>query len=161
MADTKLSDLTALTGANVALTDLIYIVDVTAGTAGSKSITIQELLVALEANLVASIKRTAGTTVSLTVDTVGNIANCTVLDLREYAHGMIHVPSASSVTSLVPYVCDTSTGTYTPANDEESGAVSLTVAASKSYQFPSALSGAKYIKFTANASGTIKVDPKS
>lgn len=47
MADAKLSELTAITGAALANTDLIYVDDVSAGTAGSKSITAAELLTGL------------------------------------------------------------------------------------------------------------------
>jgi hypothetical protein len=42
MADSKVSALTALTGANVASGDLLYIVDVSATTSGSKAITVAE-----------------------------------------------------------------------------------------------------------------------
>lgn len=44
MADAKISALTALTGANLAATDLIPVVDVSATTAGSKQMTIDEFL---------------------------------------------------------------------------------------------------------------------
>jgi len=44
MADSKISDLTALTGANLASDDLFEIVDTSAGASGSKKITIAELL---------------------------------------------------------------------------------------------------------------------
>jgi hypothetical protein len=43
MADSKLSSLTAITGANLASGDLFYVADVSAGTAGSKSLTYAEL----------------------------------------------------------------------------------------------------------------------
>lgn len=158
----KVSALTPrLTGAEVALDDVLLIVDVSAGADGTKGIEVSELLIALEANLVASFKRTVGDTATLTVDTVGNIASCTALDMREYAQGEIHIPAGSSVTSLVPYVCSTSTGTYTPANDEGWKALTMAVAAGQSYPVPYALSGTKFVKFTANVSGTITVDPKS
>lgn len=42
MADTKVSDLPALLGADVAAADLLYIIDSSAGVAGSKKITISE-----------------------------------------------------------------------------------------------------------------------
>lgn len=42
MADTKVSDLPALTGADVAAADLLYIIDSSAGVAGSKKITVSE-----------------------------------------------------------------------------------------------------------------------
>lgn len=44
MADAKISALTALTGANLVAADILPVVDVSATTAGSKSITIQEFL---------------------------------------------------------------------------------------------------------------------
>lgn len=43
MAASRLSDLTALTGAGSASTDLVYVVDVSAGTSGSKKMTLEEL----------------------------------------------------------------------------------------------------------------------
>ncbi len=49
MADSKVTQLVALTGAGTAALDLIPIVDVSAGTAGSKSITVAELLVGMGA----------------------------------------------------------------------------------------------------------------
>lgn len=44
MADTKISSLTAITGANIATNDLVPVIDVSAGTSGSKQATIAEFL---------------------------------------------------------------------------------------------------------------------
>ena len=163
MADAKLSGLDPITGSVVALTDLMYLVDISEVEAGSKRITIQEFINAIEGLLVVQITRTPSDTESLTVDTVGNIATCTALDMSQYSGGVVHVPSGSSVTTLTPYVNDsgTSTGTYVPFYDVSGGSTAIAVAASKSYEMPIALFACKWVKFVANDSGTIKVDLKA
>ncbi len=74
MADTKVSALTALTGSNLANGDLFYVVDVSAGTAGSKSITFSEMKTVLQpysANLATLASGVSGGTLSLTVGGTG------------------------------------------------------------------------------------------
>ena len=68
----KVSDLTALTGANTATGDLFYIVDVSDGTSGGKKITRAELENAMRAaNAAAQIVTLSGAT-SITAATHGN-----------------------------------------------------------------------------------------
>ncbi len=83
MADTKVSALTALTGSNLANGDLFYVVDVSAGTAGSKSITFSEMKTVLQpysANLATLASGVSGGTLSLTVGGTG-LSSCTTGDL--------------------------------------------------------------------------------
>lgn len=68
---TKISDLTALTGANSATDDIFPIVDVSAGTAGTKKITRAELEVALRNARLGSELVTLSTATSLTAATHG------------------------------------------------------------------------------------------
>jgi hypothetical protein len=65
MPDAKISDATPITGANVADGDLFRIVDVSVGSTGSKSITRQELIMAMKRNVVRSTSVLNNTTTSI------------------------------------------------------------------------------------------------
>jgi len=91
---------------------------------------------------------------SVTIDTVANIANCTAIDMRNYAGGSVALPAGSSVTTITWYGCHTVAGTYLPLYDSDAAAVTTTVAASRITDLPTATFGAPFLKLTGNAAGT-------
>jgi hypothetical protein len=107
---------------------------------------------------------TTGISVSVTTSapTSGSV---NVLDMREYAGGMVYVPSGSSITSLTFYVAPRTDGTFLTAYDDSSlssaAQVVLTVAAGKAYPMPSCLYAAGAIGFKGDAAGTIYVTLKA
>ena len=68
--------------------------------------------------------------------------------------GRIIVPSGSSLTTLTFHESHNGT-TYVAAYDANNSAVTLTVAAARSYPLPSVLNASRFIKITGNASGTV------
>ena len=77
-----------------------------------------------------------------------------------YSSGSVYVPAGSSLTTLTWHACETKDGTYLAAEDAASTAVTQTVAASQTHPIPVALLGARFIKATGNAAGTIGVTLK-
>lgn len=77
-----------------------------------------------------------------------------------YASGMVYIPAGSSITTLTWYACATKDGTYLPAEDAASGAVTQTVAASQAHPIPVALLGCRFIKAEGNAAGVMGVTLK-
>jgi hypothetical protein len=70
-----------------------------------------------------------------------------VLDMRNYAGGVIIMPSAWTSASIGFYVCDTSDGTFVPLYDEDGSLVQISSpAASKAYSIPAEVYGAHYVK---------------
>jgi hypothetical protein len=99
MPDAKISDATPITGANVADGDLFRIVDVSAGTSGSKSITRQELIVALKRN------RSRSTTVlNNTTTTILPVDN-TKPQISEGQEALSVSITPISTTSLIRVTC--------------------------------------------------------
>lgn len=83
MADAKLSALTSIAGSGLAGSDLFYVVDVSATTSGSKSITFTEMLTVFQpysANLSTLASGVSGGTLSLTAGGTG-LAACATGDL--------------------------------------------------------------------------------
>jgi hypothetical protein len=107
------------------------------------------------------IRRESNVPSSVTVDTSGNIANCTVISYGDWAGGSVDVPAASSLTTLTWYKCSTRSGTYLPAYDGLGNAVTSAVGASESVPIPNTLFGAQYLKIVGNAAGTVTVSLKA
>ncbi len=74
------------------------------------------------------------------------------VDARGYAGGGYILPSTFDGTALTFTVCDTEGGTYQTLYDQYGGALSVTVAASRSYPLPQELFGWPYFKFVAGTS---------
>jgi len=87
----------------------------------------------------------------------------------EYAGGMIHIPSGSSITSLTWYSSHKSGGDFEAAMHSEDEHVTpityvatvQTVAADKAYPIPQELVGSPVLKVVGNAAGTIYLGLKS
>jgi hypothetical protein len=76
--------------------------------------------------------------------------------------GQVHIPAASSITSLTWYTAEKSGGTYMPAYTED-GTTAVTqtsLQASRSYPIPSSLFGASWIKAVGNAAGSVHIAQK-
>ena len=82
------------------------------------------------------------------------------IDFESFETGRVHVPSGSSLTTLTWYASLEKNGTYTIARDSSNANVTSTVAAGHSYQFPSALVGARFLKIVGNAAGVVGVTLK-
>jgi len=77
--------------------------------------------------------------------------------------GNIIIPAASSITSLTFYHGDNPIGgasSYFACYDSDGVAVTLTVAANRSYQIPDALFGCMWIKIVPNVDGEVTISMK-
>jgi hypothetical protein len=123
MADSKISALTALTGADVALaTDVMPIVDTNVTT--TKKITVEQLGVALSTDTAAQLdveNQTLAGGVVVTVKDLGTISSGTVTPdtgdrpIQKYVNGGAHTlaPSANVGTTLVEVTNNGSAGAIT------------------------------------------------
>lgn len=91
---------------------------------------------------------------TVTVDTV--LADSEEVDMAGVTGGFIYVPAGSSITTLTFYAAKELGGTYLAAYNT-TGAVTLTVAASRSIAIPSDMLGCAAMKMTGNADGTVDV----
>ena len=89
-----------------------------------------------------------------------DVANSDAIDFSSFTDGMVYVPAGSSLTTLTWHTCATIDGTYLAAEDASSAAVTQTVAASQAHPIPAALAGARFLKITGNAAGTVGVTLK-
>ena len=89
------------------------------------------------------------------------LANCTAIDVRNVAGGMVYVQSGAGLTTLTWYACDTTDGTYLPARDGAGGAVTATIAAGQACPIPAALFGAAFLKAVGNAAAVLSVSLKA
>lgn len=96
----KVSDLTALTGANTATGDLFYIVDVSDGTSGGKKITRAEAEIALRNAATASRLVAAGGTLTLTQATHDQRTIC----LDTAAGSVVTLPASSASGAIYRFV---------------------------------------------------------
>jgi hypothetical protein len=103
-------------------------------------------------------QRYSATIPDVTVATA--VANSQPINYGGFASGMVHVPAGSSLTTLTWHACLTEDGTYIAAEDAASAAVTQTVAASQAHPIPAALAGARFLKVTGNAAGTIGITLK-
>lgn len=102
-------------------------------------------------------QRYAATMPDITVATA--VANSQTIGYGPFASGMVHVPTGSSITTLT-WHASVDDSTYEAAEDSASAAVTQAVAGGQAHPIPAALAGAKYIRATANAAGTIGVTLK-
>jgi len=109
---------------------------------------------------VVDAQRTSSPTVTLQIDILSNIANCTPFRMENCSNGEMHVPVGSSLTSLTPYVSSTKTGTYQLHKSFARASAAQVVEAGISNDIDPSLGQAKWIKWVGNASGVITVDPK-
>tara|TARA_R100001594_G_scaffold137007_1_gene179730 strand:- start:510 stop:833 length:324 start_codon:yes stop_codon:yes gene_type:complete len=88
------------------------------------------------------------------------IADSDEIDYGEFARGQIHVPSGSSITTLTFHTSHKPGGDYEAAYDSSNAAVTMTVAADRSYPIPVDLIGARVFKMTGDAAGTVHLSLK-
>lgn len=97
-------------------------------------------------------------TITASAATTGQLA------YKGIAHGVIYVPTGSSLTSLAFHNVAIVSGSPVVATnahkDEDGNAISLTVAAATSYPMPTALSGGDEWAIVGNTTGTIYVHCK-
>ena len=89
------------------------------------------------------------------VNSAGSLASASYIPMCNYAGGIFSIPTGSSITTLTFYVSDKSDGTYQALYSSAGAAVSVTVAADKSYVQDVSLNVAPYVKIVANAAGTV------
>lgn len=87
------------------------------------------------------------------------VANSDEISYGEFSAGEVFVPTGSSITTLTWHVAQTAGGTYLAAYNA-SGAIAQTVAAGRAYPIPSDLAGARFLKGTGNAAGSIGLSLK-
>jgi hypothetical protein len=87
-----------------------------------------------------------------TVDTV--LADSEAIFMENCDGGRIIVPSGSPLTTLTFHESHNGT-TYVAAYDINNTAVTMTVAAGRSYPLPPTLNPSRFIKITGNADGSI------
>jgi len=87
------------------------------------------------------------------------VANSGEIGYGEFSAGEVFIPDGSSITTLTWHVAQTAGGTYLAAYNA-SGAIAQTVAANRAYPIPTDLAGARFLKATGNAAGTIGVSLK-
>jgi hypothetical protein len=92
------------------------------------------------------VRRTAAHSV-----TIANGASASnALDIREFASGMIRLPSAMTGTAFAIHGCDTVDGTFVAIEGTDGNALAMTFAVSTWMTVPEAVFGASYIKFVSN-----------
>ena len=99
--------------------------------------------------------------ISLTTD----VATTPIIEKSGFPWGRIYIPAGSSLTTLTfydqPHSIATkgktplSTEPYFTAMDSAGAAVTLTVAADKSYPLPEAIAASPNLRITGNAAGSI------
>ena len=77
------------------------------------------------------------------------------IDKRGFSHGSVYVPSASGITTITFYSANTNGATPRAAYDQDGVAITLTVAADKAYELPSAVAGFPHLIPVTNDDGTI------
>ena len=87
-------------------------------------------------------------------------ANSDAVEFEAFETGGVHIPTGSSLTTLTWYTSLTKNGGYTIVRDGSNNNVTSTVAADYNYQFPSALTGARFVKIVGNAAGVVGVTLK-
>ena len=90
--------------------------------------------------------------VTISVDTV--LADAETIYFAHADGARIIVPTGSSLTTLTFHESHDGT-TFVAAYDSTGTAVTLTVAAARSYPFPSTLNASKYVKIVGNADGEV------
>ena len=90
--------------------------------------------------------------VTISVDAV--LADAETIYFAHADGARIIVPTGSSLTTLTFHESHNGT-TFVSAFDSTGTAVTLTVAAGRSYPFPSTLNAAKFVRITGNADGTV------
>jgi hypothetical protein len=142
MANSKLSALTALTGATVDTADLLYIVDMSAGV--SKSITVGELMDAIE------FKRTY-TRLEVTVD---DEAGAEAIDMRNYAGGSVQL--SETHTNVYVYVdhSEDGDGTFVQAVDQDGLDIELQVSDDDTAVLPDGVFSLPWIKLVSTVEDT-------
>ena len=104
---------------------------------------------------------TAKYSLSIESVTVGTaVADSVAISYGDFEKGMVLVPAGATYVTLTWHTCGSESGTYLPAQDATGTAVTQTVAASKAYPIPVALLGARFLKITGNAAGTVGVTLK-
>lgn len=93
--------------------------------------------------------------VSQNVAVTASLATTAVIRWRDFFVGTIQVLEGSVATSLTWYSCATEDGTFLPAYDSSGAAITQTIAANRSYQIPTTLVGAGYLKAVGNDVATI------
>lgn len=96
-------------------------------------------------------------TSNVSVTSVANVADATVLPCRGGVMGMVGVPAGSLVTSLKFYAQVIAGGSFLPVHDSSGAVISITVTAGKAFALPSTIFGGYALKIVAGtfSSGTV------
>ena len=86
---------------------------------------------------------------TVTATIVSGAAASAAVDFRGYAGGGYILPSTFDGTALTFTVCDTEGGTYQTLYDQYGNALSVTVAASRSFPLPQELFGWPFFKLVS------------
>lgn len=89
-----------------------------------------------------------------------SVASSAAIDFGDFETGRVHVPTGSALTTLTWHASLERDGDYTQVRDSSNADVTSTVAAGYNYQFPAALTGARFVKITGNAAGVVGVTLK-
>lgn len=90
-------------------------------------------------------------------ETLANIADCTVIDYRNFTSGVILFPATPVITGLAFYLCATEGGTYVRSHDA-SDLIGISPLASEAHPFPDAIKGASFIKLVTLSGAAATVD---
>lgn len=89
------------------------------------------------------------------------VANSQTIGYVEFQSGSVHVPSGSALTTLTYHTSLKPDGPYIAAFNDSNAAVTRTVAAGRSYPIPDVLRGARFIRITGNAAGSVGLTLKT
>jgi len=76
-----------------------------------------------------------------------------VIDFRDVAGAILHMPAAWTAADVGFYVCDSATGTFQPLYDEDGTIVEITAAAARSLVVPVELFAARYVQLWSQSGG--------
>lgn len=77
-----------------------------------------------------------------------------VIDFREYAYAIIHMPAAWTAASIAFQVCPDPDGTFQPLNDDAAALVEIATVVDESYMIPADVLAARFVKIWSQTGGT-------
>jgi hypothetical protein len=89
-----------------------------------------------------------------TITVTATLATCEVIPYGDKVGGRFHV-STTAATTLTWYDALTETGTFLASLDQYSAAITQTIADGGSYEIPTALAGARYLKAVGDDTATL------
>lgn len=79
------------------------------------------------------------------------------VDARTFAGGSVQIPVGSSITTLTFYADHDRAGVFGTLYDADGTAISLTVAAGRTYELPATIFNVPYFKMVGNTTGNVSV----